>query len=151
MRTIDFSPLYRSGVGFDRLPSLLDAVAQRGNNQSGYPHYNIELVEEDLYRITMAVAGFVQDELNIETADQTLTISGKKPSGETETSYLYQGIATRDFTRKFQLADHVKVSRAKLENGLLHITLVRELPEAIKPRTITIDSGFTGISSTKAA
>lgn len=151
MRTIDFSPLYRSSVGYDRLPSLLDSVAKRGNSQSGYPHYDIELVEDDRYRISMAVAGFIQDELNIETEIQTLTISGKKSDSETEKNFLHQGIATRDFARKFQLADHVTVSSAKLENGLLHIDLVREIPESIKPRTIAIDSGLSGINNTRAA
>jgi len=151
MRTIDFSPLYKSGIGFDQLPSLLDSVAQRGNTQSRFPHYNIELVKDDRYRITMAVAGFDLDELNIETEKQTLTISGGKTDVETEKNYLHQGIANRGFERKFQLADHVKVTNAKLENGLLHIELLREIPEAIKPKTIAINSGLTGLNSIQAA
>lgn len=141
MRTIDFSPIYRSSVGFDRLPSLLDAAVQRDNNTSSYPPYNIELVQDDHYRITMAVAGFVQDELSIQTEKQILTISGNKPRNGNNTQFLHRGIASRDFERKFQLADYVTVTRARLENGLLHIELVRELPEAIKPRRIAIVSG----------
>ena len=141
MRTFDFSPLYRSTVGFDNLTSLLDSVSQWEKNQPSYPPYNIELVEEDRYRITMAVAGFVQDDLDIEVEKQTLTVTGNRQSDDDSREYLHRGIAGRNFERRFQLADHVKVTGARLENGLLHIELRRELPEAMKPRTIQIDSG----------
>lgn len=141
MTTFDFSPLYRSTIGFDNLSSLLDTVSQRDNNQTSYPPYNIELVEEDNYRITMAVAGFEQRELDIEVEKQTLTVSGRKDSDEDSRTYLHKGIAGRGFERRFRLADHVKVSGARLENGLLHIELLRELPEAMKPRSIQIQSG----------
>jgi len=141
MRTFDFSPLYRSTVGFDNLTSLLDSVSQWEKNQPSYPPYNIELVEEDRYRITMAVAGFVQDDLDIEVEKQTLTVTGNRQNDDESREYLHRGIAGRNFERRFQLADHVKVTGARLENGLLHIELRRELPEAMKPRTIQIDSG----------
>lgn len=138
MRNLDFSPLYRTTVGFDHLSSLLDAVNRSDNNASGYPPYNIERLEKDQYRITMAVAGFVQDELDIQTEKQTLTVKGSKQADEVERNYLHQGIAARNFERRFQLADHVQVSGARLENGMLHIDLVREIPEAEKPKSIPI-------------
>lgn len=140
MRTFDFSPLYRSTVGFDHLSSLLDAVSQRDQSAPSYPPYNIEAVSEDQYRISMAVAGFVQSELDIQVEKQTLTVKGNKPDEQVERNYLYQGIAARNFERRFQLADHVKVTNARLENGLLHIDLVREIPEAMKPRSIQIQA-----------
>lgn len=138
MRPYDFSPLYRSTVGFDHLANLLDAVSRTDQKQGGYPPYNIELLGENQYRITMAVAGFVQDELTIESENQTLSITGKKADTQTEARFLHRGIATRNFQRKFQLADHVKVKSARLENGLLHITLEREIPDVMKPRKIEI-------------
>ncbi|THB67095.1 MAG: heat-shock protein Hsp20 [Gammaproteobacteria bacterium] len=135
MHTIDFSPLYRSTVGFDRLASLLNATNQ--NAQAGYPPYNIEHVDENQYRISMAVAGFKEDEIEMVTEPNSLVVTGKtKPTKERK--FLYQGIATRNFERKFQLADYVKVVSAHLEDGLLHIELEREIPEAMKPRTIKI-------------
>ncbi|MCP5346389.1 MAG: Hsp20 family protein [Gammaproteobacteria bacterium] len=140
MRTFDFSPLYRSTVGFDNLTSLLDSVSQWDKNQPSYPPYNIELVEEDHYRITMAVAGFVQDELDIQVEKQTLTVRGNRQTDDESRTYLHRGIAGRNFERHFRLADHVKVSGARLENGLLHIDLRRELPESMKPRSIEIKS-----------
>lgn len=140
MRTLDFSPLYRSTVGFDHLSSLLDAV-NRSDTGNGYPPYNIELLDQDEYRITMAVAGFVQDELDIQTEKQTLTVKGAKQGDNVERNYLHQGIAARNFERRFQLADHVQVTGARLENGMLHIDLVREIPEAEKPRSIPIEGG----------
>ncbi|MEX2488941.1 MAG: Hsp20 family protein [Pseudomonadales bacterium] len=141
MRTFDFSPLYRTTVGFDHLASLLDAV-NRTDNSNGYPPYNIELLDDDEYRITMAVAGFVQDELDIQVEKRTLTVTGSKAQDDdVERNYLHQGIAARNFERRFQLADHVKVTGARLENGMLHIELAREIPEAEKPRTIPIDKG----------
>ncbi len=137
MTTFDFTPLYRSAIGFDRLASLMDD-AMRTDNQSSYPPYNVELVDENSYRITMAVAGFSDSEIEIETEGDTLTISARKATEEKERTYLHQGIAARSFERRFNLADHVKVAGASLENGLLHIELVREIPEAMKPRKIEI-------------
>ena len=139
MRTFDFAPLYRSTIGFDHLTSLLDSVAQREQSQPSYPPYNIELLSKDKYRITMAIAGFVDEELQIQSEQRTLTVRGKKADDGKERNYLHQGIAGRDFERVFQLADHVKVSGASLENGLLNIDLERELPEAMKPRQIAIN------------
>jgi len=141
MRNLDFSPLYRTTVGFDHLSSLLDAVSRGDTNSNGYPPYNIERLEKDQYRITMAVAGFVQDELDIQTEKQTLTVKGSKQQDEVERNYLHQGIAARNFERRFQLADHVEVRNARLENGMLHIDLVKEIPEAEKPRSIPISGG----------
>lgn len=140
MRTYDFTPLYRSAIGFDRLAQLFDE-AQRADAQPSYPPYNIELVTEDKYRITMAVAGFDRSELEIETERDTLRIVGRKQKDDAKRTFLHRGIAARDFEHRFQLADHVKVVGAKLDNGLLNIELVREVPEALKPRKIAIDSG----------
>lgn len=137
MRTVDFSPLYRSFIGFDHLASLMDA-ASRNEKQSSFPPYNIELISDDKYRITMAIAGFAQEELEIETEKNTLTITGKKAEKAAERKFLHQGIAERNFERKFQLGDHVKVIAADMENGLLHIDLEREIPEALKPKKIAI-------------
>lgn len=137
---IDFSPLYRSSIGFDRLANLIEN-ASSGNAQSGYPPYNIELLDENQYRITMAVAGFANAELDIHSQANTLTIKGSKAKQEDARQYLHQGIAERDFERRFQLADFVKVTNASVENGLLHIDLEREIPEAMKPRKIEISSG----------
>lgn len=142
MRTFDFSPLYRSTVGFDRLASMLDA-ASADTSQPGYPPYNIERTGDDSYRITMAVAGFSEDDLSIEAKQNRLTIVGKKETSEEEKTdrILHRGIATRSFQRQFELADHVEVRGAALENGLLHVDLVREIPEAMKARTIAISKG----------
>mgnify|MGYP003690268905 CR=1 FL=1 len=140
MRTFDFSPLYRSTVGFDRLASLLDAAATDGS-QGGYPPYNIERTGEASYRITMAVAGFSDNDIAIEAQQNKLTITGKKESVDDEkVNYLHRGIATRSFQRQFDLADYVEVKGAVLEHGLLHIDLAREIPEAMKPRQISISS-----------
>ena len=142
MRTYDLSPLYRSAIGFDRLARLLND-AQRTDVETSYPPYNIELLSEDSYRIVMAVAGFNESELEIESEHQTLKVSGRKENrSETghEVTYLHRGIGTRDFEHKFQLADHVKVTKAKLENGLLQIELAREVPEALKPRKVQIEA-----------
>lgn len=136
---IDFSPLYRSSIGFDRLANLIENAS--ANSQGGYPPYNIELMDDNRYRITMAVAGFTQQDLDIQSQANTLVIKGAKPGDETERRFLYQGIAERGFERRFQLADYVKVIDANLENGLLHIDLEREIPEAMKPRKIEISSG----------
>jgi molecular chaperone IbpA len=141
MRNFDFSPLYRTTVGFDHLSSLLDAVNRSESGNTAYPPYNIERLEKDQYRITMAVAGFVQEELDIQTEKGTLTVKGSKQADDVERDFLHQGIAARNFERRFQLADHVEVSGARLENGMLHIDLLREIPEADKPKSIPINSG----------
>ncbi|GLX86736.1 heat-shock protein Hsp20 [Thalassotalea loyana] len=141
MRTnTDLSPLYRSFIGFDHLAGLIDK-ASRQEKQSSYPPYNIELIAEDKYRITMAIAGFVEDELDIESKQNTLIVTGTKVTSDDKKArtFLHQGIAERNFERKFQLGDHVKVIGANLENGLLHIELEREIPEALKPRKIAIN------------
>jgi len=140
MRTFDLAPLYRSTVGFDRLFSLVDQLAGHDGGTPGYPPYNIERTGENDYRITVAVAGFAEPELNIEVKENTLTIRGEKPdkTEEHKGETLYQGIAARAFERVFQLADYVQVKGASLENGLLHVDLVREIPEAKKPRQIAI-------------
>ena len=137
MRNFDLTPLYRSTVGFDRLANILDNVT-RTDSSSSYPPYNIEKTGEDAYRITIAVAGFTDDELTIEARDGQLVISGKKAETEAETNYLHRGIATRAFEKRFQLADHVRATDAITQNGLLHVDLVREIPEALKPRKIEI-------------
>jgi molecular chaperone IbpA len=139
MRTsIDFSPLYRSAIGFDRMAQLLDNSLV--DSKPSYPPYNVELVEENRYRITMAVAGFTADDLDITSEQNTLVIAGRHAQ-ETERKYLHQGIAARNFERKFQLAEHVNVVTARLENGLLHVDLERQIPEAMKPRRIAISDG----------
>ncbi|MCE7028388.1 Hsp20 family protein [Jiella avicenniae] len=141
MRHVDFAPLYRSTVGFDRLVSMLDGLSQPDNGQT-YPPYNIERTGENAYRITMAVAGFDETELSIESRENTLTVKGEKAEKEDGSSEtLYRGIAGRAFERRFQLAEHVEVKGASLKNGLLHIDLVRIIPEAMKPRKIEIASG----------
>ena len=138
MRTFDLAPLYRSTVGFDRLFSMLDGFEAA----PGYPPYNIERTGENDYRVTVAVAGFSESELSIESKENTLTIKGSKQDKEEQTAdVLYQGIAARAFERVFQLADYVQVQAAALENGLLHVNLVREIPEAKKPRQIPIGNG----------
>ena len=138
--TTDFSPLYRSFIGFDHLAGLIDK-ASRADKQSSYPPYNVELIAEDQYRITMAIAGFAEEELEIESKQDTLIITGTKTANEsnTERKFLHQGIAERNFERKFQLGEHVKVIGAFIEHGLLSIDLEREIPEALKPRKIAIN------------
>ena len=141
MRTLDFAPLYRSTVGFDHLSSLLDSVNRGETNQASYPPYNIELTDKDQYQITMAIAGFEEGELDIQTEKGTLTVVGQKAGEEaTGRNYLHKGIAARNFERRFQLADHVEVTTARMAHGLLYIELVREIPEAMKPKKITIGS-----------
>ncbi len=142
MTTFDFTPLYRNSIGFDRLASLLSS-AQRVEQGGGYPPYNILAEDENRYRITMAVAGFGEDDLEITSEQNTLTVTGKRADGEGDEDgrYLHRGIANRAFERRFNLADHVKVTGASLVNGLLHIDLEREIPEAMKPRKIEIGSG----------
>jgi molecular chaperone IbpA len=139
MTTFDFSPLYRSTIGFDHLANLLDNVTAAERSQSSYPPYNIELLETDKYRISMAVAGFAEDEINVEVEDNVLTIAASKKANDVERNYLHQGIAERDFKRQFRLEDHVQVVSATMNNGLLHVELVREIPETMKPRRIAIN------------
>lgn len=139
MRHFDLSPLYRSTVGFDRLASVLDQVMTADPAQSTYPPYNIEKTGEATYRITIAVAGFSEAELSIESREGQLVVSGRKAEAEDKAAqFLHRGIATRAFERRFQLADHVRAQSARVENGLLHVELVREVPEALKPRRIEI-------------
>jgi molecular chaperone IbpA len=151
MRTFDLAPLYRSTVGFDRLFSLLDQFTD--GSTPGYPPYNIERTDENAYRISVAVAGFGENELSIEAKENTLTIRGEKQAKTDEKAgeVLYQGIAARAFERVFQLADYVQVKGASLENGLLHVDLVREIPEAKKPRQIAIGNGKAKVVEAKAA
>jgi molecular chaperone IbpA len=143
MRTFDLSPLYRSTVGFDRVFSLLDKASGLENGGTTYPPYNIERTGDNSYRVTIAVAGFSESDLSIESKENTLTVKGeKKPETDARPAeVLYQGIAARAFERVFRLAEFVEVKAAKLERGLLHIDLVREIPEAMKPRTIRINGG----------
>ncbi|RAK56846.1 Hsp20 family protein [Phenylobacterium deserti] len=151
MRTIDFSPLYRSVVGFDRLASLLEAASTE-TSQAGYPPYNIERVDENSYRIEIAVAGFRPEELNVEVKENLLTVQGRKAANDETRRYLHRGLAERNFERRFQLADYVVVTDANLADGLLSISLKRELPEALKPRRIEIGTGAsTLIEGEKAA
>jgi molecular chaperone IbpA len=152
MRTFDLAPLYRSTVGFDRLFSMLDQLGGFDATPS-YPPYNIERTGENAYRITVAVAGFVEQELSIELKENTLTIRGEKQAknGEKPSDVLYQGIAARAFERRFQLADHVEVKGATLANGLLHVDLVREIPETMKPRQIPISTGSAKAIGTETA
>jgi len=141
MRPIDLSPLYRSTVGFDRLFNLLDQVTGFDQAPTAYPPYNIERLGENEYRVTMAVAGFGQDEISVDVKEQTLNVLGSKKTEEKEREYLHRGIAARSFERRFQLADHVEVKGADLQDGLLHIDLVRNVPERLKPRSIAIGNG----------
>jgi len=138
MRHFDLTPLYRSTIGFDRIGSLLDTLSSFDGDAPSYPPYNIERVGENDYRISMAVAGFSEGDLDIEVKEHTLSIRGEKRIEQENSTYLHRGIAARGFERRFQLADYVVVKGASLENGLLHVNLVRELPEAMKPRTIEI-------------
>ncbi|PRY23756.1 molecular chaperone IbpA [Aliiruegeria haliotis] len=138
MRTLDFAPLYRATVGFDRVADLMDRVMAADAPQPTYPPYNIEKTDEDAYRISIAVAGFTESELSVEVKEGALIVSAKKAEDDKERTYLHRGIATRAFERRFQLADHVRVSGASHIDGMLHIDLVREVPEALKPRRIEI-------------
>ncbi len=151
MRTLDFSPLYRSVVGFDRLADLLDAAT--AETASGYPPYNIERTDENSYRIEIAVAGFKAKDLNIEVKENLLTVQGRKADNDETRRYLHRGLAERAFERRFQLADYVVVTDAQLADGLLSLSLKRELPEALKPRRIAINVGANAelIETEKAA
>ena len=139
MNTIDLTPLYRSSIGFDRFGALLDSALRTEHKPTGYPHYDIQVLDENSYAITLAVAGFDQSELDIQTEKNLLTVKGNKDNPEQQSNYLHRGIANRSFERKFNLADHVEVTAAELKNGLLTIQLLREIPEAMKPKSIVIN------------
>ena len=143
MRNFDFTPLYRATVGFDQVADLMDRVLTNDVSHSSYPPYNIEKTGDDAWRISVAVAGFSEGELAIELRENNLLVSAKKEADETDRTYLHRGIATRAFERRFHLADHVRVTGATHENGMLHIDLIREVPEALKPRRIEIASSNT--------
>ena len=151
MRGFDFTPLFRSSVGFDRLAHMLDVASHADEAGSGYPPYNIEKLGQDAYRVTMAVAGFAEKDIDITVQDTVLLVRGKVAEQNDGSTFLHRGIAGRAFERRFQLADHIEVRGARLENGLLHIDLVREVPEAMKPRRIEVrggaDSGAAQIES----
>lgn len=140
MKPFDLSTLYRTGVGFDRLSQLFDEAMRLGD-QGGYPPYNVELVGEDQYVISVALAGFNQNEISIETENGMLKIAGRKEKNDSSRTYLHRGIAERDFELRFHLAEHVKAVGAKMDNGLLSVDLIREIPEAMKPRKIEIGGG----------
>jgi len=141
MDRFDFSPLFRSSIGFDRLARMVDAATRVDNTALSYPPYNIEKTGDDAYRLTMAVAGFGRDELDLTVHENTLIVTGKAHKEEENSRFLHRGIARRAFERRFSLADHIKVTGASLDNGLLHVDLVREIPEAMKPRQIAIAGG----------
>lgn len=149
MRSYDLSPLYRTTVGFDRMFDLLDARSK--SEATGYPPYNIESVDEDRYRVTLAVAGFSEADLDIELHENTLKVVGSRPDTDDGRTYLHQGIAGRSFERRFQLADHVRIEGANLVNGLLNIELRREIPEAKKPRKIEINGAGAKVEVLKAS
>jgi len=140
MRTIDFSPLYRTAIGYDHVLNLLENATKGDAKNTGYPPYNIEITEKDKYQITLAVAGFAEGDIEVTSEHNKLTISGKQQADESNRKFLHQGIAGRDFERTFELAEHVRVVDANLKNGLLQINLVKEIPEAMKPRRIQIGS-----------
>ncbi|QEX18839.1 heat-shock protein Hsp20 [Hypericibacter terrae] len=140
MRTFDFSPLYRSTVGFDSVTRLLESALRADEGQNSYPPYNIEKTGENAYRITMAVAGFSESDITITAQDNSLVVTGKIAKTEEEKKFLHRGIAGRAFERRFELAEHIRVSGASLVNGLLHVDLVKEVPEAKKPRTVKIET-----------
>ena len=143
MRNFDLAPLYRATVGFDQIADLMDRVLTNDVAQPTYPPYNIEKTADDAWRISIAVAGFAEDELNVEVRENALIVTARKAADEAERTYLHRGIATRAFERRFHLADHVRVSGASHANGMLNIELAREVPEALKPRRIEISNGDT--------
>ncbi len=151
MRTFDTAPLYRASVGFDRMADLMDRVLAAEPVQPTYPPYNIEKTDENAFRISIAVAGFSADELSVEMKENGLTVSGRKAEDNTERTYLHRGIATRAFERRFHLADHVRVSGAAHADGMLHIDLVREIPEALKPRRIEIAKAAPAASGAQSS
>ncbi|MGR3571601.1 Hsp20 family protein [Brevirhabdus sp.] len=141
MRNFDLAPLYRATVGFDQIADLMDRVLTSDVSQPTYPPYNIEKTSDDTYRISIAVAGFTDEDLSIEVREKALIVSARKAEEQEDRTYLHRGIATRAFERRFHLADHVRVTGAAHENGMLHIDLKREIPEALKPRRIEIAKG----------
>lgn len=145
MRSFDFAPLYRATVGFDQIADMMDRVLSNDVSTQTYPPYNIEKTADDAYRISVAVAGFADEDLSVEVKEQSLVVSARKADEDTSHSYLHRGIATRAFERRFHLADHVRVTGASHENGMLHIDLEREVPEALKPRRIEIATGRKAI------
>ncbi len=140
MRAFDLSPLYRASVGFDQIADMMDRVVSKDAAQPSYPPYNIEKTDDDAYRISLAVAGFAEDELSVEVRENALIVSARKSEEDDERTWLHRGIANRAFERRFHLADHVRVLGASHENGMLHIELAREVPEALKPRRVEITS-----------
>lgn len=150
MRTYDLSPLYRATVGFDRIADMMDRVMTADTHAPSYPPYNIEKTDESAYRISVAVAGFGAEDLNVEVKETQLVISGKRAEDGAERTYLHRGIATRAFDRRFHLADHVRVTGATHADGMLHIDLVREVPEALKPRRIEIAQTTTPVHTIEA-
>lgn len=146
MRQFDFAPLYRASVGFDQLAEMMDRVLTHDTPQAGYPPYNIEKTADDAYRISIAVAGFADEDLSVEVKEGALVVSARKADEGEPRTYLHRGIATRAFERRFHLADHVRVTGATHENGMLHIALEREIPEALKPRRIEIAKPHTAIA-----
>lgn len=151
MDRFDFSPLFRSTIGFDRLTRLVDAASRVDNAALAYPPYNIEKTGEDAYRLTMAVAGFSPEEIDVTVHESSLLVTGKAKKEEEDSRYLHHGIARRAFERRFSLADHIKVVGANLDNGMLHVDLVREVPEAAKPHKIQIAAGQPQVLEQKAA
>ncbi|WP_208379492.1 Hsp20 family protein [Psychromonas algicola] len=149
MNTIDLTPLYRNSVGFDRLASLIDNALTTETKASTYPPYNIEVLDENSYTISLAVAGFAQDELDIQVEKGVLSVSGNKNQAQEERKYLHQGIPNRTFERKFNLADYVEVTGAELSNGLLNISLVKEIPDTMKPKKISISQNDNALEHHK--
>jgi len=141
MRNLDFAPLYRATIGFDQIADMMDHALSNDYGKQSYPPYNIEKTSEDAYRISIAVAGFSEDDLNVELREGSLIVSARKADEQDDKTYLYRGIATRAFERKFKLADHVHVTEASHVDGMLHLDLVREVPEALRPRQIAISGG----------
>src|ERR1700730_2298366 len=151
MDRFDFSPLFRSTIGFDRLTRLVDAATRVDNSSLAYPPYNIEKTGEDAYRLTMAVAGFSSDELDLTVQENSLLVTGKAKKEDEESRYLHRGIARRAFERRFSLADHIKIVGATIQDGMLHVDLAREVPEAAKPRKIQIGTGEPQVVEQKQA
>ena len=150
MRNFDLTPLYRATVGFDRMADLMDRALNADPSASTYPPYNIEKTGDDAYRITLAVAGFSADELSVEVREGALIVTARKPEDDEARTFLHRGIATRAFERKFTLAEHIRVNGADYRDGLLHIDLVREVPEALKPRRIAISNGASRVEKLDA-
>ena len=147
MNTLDLTPFYRSSIGFDQLASMLDSTLRSDNSGNSYPPYNIEVIDENKYEITLAVSGFSQDELDIQVENKALTVRGSKAEDKVERNYLHKGIAARAFERKFNLADYVEITHANLNDGLLTISLVKEIPEVMKPKRININASVNILDS----